>query len=112
MAIRKGSEVLADELQLNGADIIWHVPGESFLLALDSLAVRHPAIRTVSCRHENGAAQMAEAYGKLTGRPGIAFVTRSPGATNAVNGIHTAFQDGSPPPDPDCRAGEAEYSRT
>lgn len=94
--MRKGSEVLADELKLNGVELIYHVPGESFLCALDAIAVRHPEIRAISCRHENGAAQMAEAYGKLTGRPGIAFVTRSPGATNAVNGVHTAFQDSSP----------------
>ncbi|MCR8548897.1 thiamine pyrophosphate-binding protein [Salipiger sp. P9] len=94
--MRKGAEILADELRLNGADIVYHVPGESFLVALDTLATRHPEIRAVSCRHENGAAQMAEAHGKLTGRPGIAFVTRSPGATNAVNGVHTAFQDSSP----------------
>ncbi|WP_029354479.1 thiamine pyrophosphate-binding protein [Bosea sp. 117] len=93
---RKGAEILADELALNGTDIVYHVPGESFLYALDALAVRHPGIRAISCRHENGAAQMAEAYGKLTGRPGIAFVTRSPGATNAVNGVHTAYQDSSP----------------
>lgn len=94
--MRTGAEILADELAVNGAEIIYHVPGESFLTALDSLATRHPSIRSISCRHENGAAQMAEAYGKLTGKPGVAFVTRSPGATNAVNGIHTAFQDSSP----------------
>lgn len=94
--MRKGAEILADELALNGTDIIYHVPGESFLVALDALAVRHPGIRAISCRHENGAAQMAEAHGKLTGQPGVAFVTRSPGATNAVNGVHTAFQDSSP----------------
>ncbi|MDX0305357.1 thiamine pyrophosphate-binding protein [Sinorhizobium meliloti] len=94
--MRKGAEILADELAVNGAEIVYHVPGESFLTALDSLTTRHPRIRSVSCRHENGAAQMAEAYGKLTGKPGIAFVTRSPGATNAVNGVHTAFQDSSP----------------
>ncbi len=58
--------------------------------------MRYPEIRAISCRHENGAAQMAEAYGKLTGRPGVAFVTRSPGATNAVNAVHTAYQDSSP----------------
>jgi len=96
MVERKGSEILADELSINGAELVYHVPGESFLSALDALAVRHPDIRLVSCRHENGAAQMAEAYGKLTGRPGIAFVTRSPGATNAVNAVHTAYQDSSP----------------
>jgi len=87
---------LADELALNRAELIYHVPGESFLVALDALSQRHKKVQLISCRHENGAAQMAEAYGKLTGRPGIAFVTRSPGATNAVNGVHTAFQDGSP----------------
>ncbi|AIP34550.1 thiamine pyrophosphate enzyme, central domain protein [Paraburkholderia xenovorans LB400] len=94
--MRKGSEILADEFSLNGTDLVYHVPGESFLSALDALAVRHPEVRLIACRHENGAAQMAEAYGKLTARPGIAFVTRSPGATNAVNGVHTAFQDASP----------------
>lgn len=94
--MRKGAEILADELALNGVDIVYQVPGESFLVALDAFATRHPSIRTISCRHENGAAQMAEAYGKLTGKPGIAFVTRSPGATNAVNGVHTAYQDSSP----------------
>lgn len=96
MSMRKGAEILADELRLNGAELVFHVPGESFLVALDALATRHRDVRLVGCRHENGAAQMAEAYGKLTGRPGIAFVTRSPGATNAVNGVHTAFQDASP----------------
>lgn len=96
LAKRRGCEILADELALNGTEIVYHVPGESFLHALDALAVRHPEIRAIGCRHENGAAQMAEAYGKLTGRPGIAFVTRSPGATNAVNGVHTAYQDASP----------------
>lgn len=94
--MRTGAEILADELALNGTGIVYHVPGESFLMALDALATRHPGVRAISCRHENGAAQMAEAHGKLTGRPGVAFVTRSPGATNAVNGVHTAFQDSSP----------------
>jgi len=96
MESRAGSDIIADELKLNGVELVFHVPGESFLPALDSFSTRHPDIRCVSCRHENGAAQMAEAYGKLTGRPGIAFVTRSPGATNAVNAVHTAFQDSSP----------------
>ena len=93
---RKGCEILVDELALNACDLVFHVPGESFLSALDAIGRRHPAIRTIACRHENGSAQMAEAYGKLTGRPGVAFVTRSPGATNAVNGVHTAYQDASP----------------
>ncbi|WP_309133161.1 thiamine pyrophosphate-binding protein [Brevibacterium sp.] len=96
MSTRTGAQVLADELALNGTELVYHVPGESFLLALDAVSTRHPDIRTIACRHENGAAQMAEAHGKLTGRPGVAFVTRSPGATNAVNGVHTAYQDSSP----------------
>jgi len=91
-----GADILAGALAHNQAELIYHVPGESFLVGLDALSQNYPHIRLVSCRHENGAAQMAEAYGKLTGRPGIAFVTRSPGATNAVNGVHTAFQDASP----------------
>ncbi|KAB0267217.1 thiamine pyrophosphate-binding protein [Microvirga brassicacearum] len=96
MAKRTGSEILADTLKINGAEIVYHVPGESFLSVLDAMAVRHEDIRQVSCRHEAGSAIMAEAYGKLTGRPGIAMVTRSPGATNAASGVHTAFQDSSP----------------
>jgi acetolactate synthase-1/2/3 large subunit len=96
MSSRSGGDIIADELKANAVEIIYHVPGESFLPALDSLTLRHPGIRCITCRHENGAAQMAEAHGKLTGRPGIAFVTRSPGATNAVNAVHTAFQDRSP----------------
>lgn len=96
MEARTGSDIIADELKANGVDLVYHVPGESFLPVLDSFLTRHSDIRCISCRHENGAAQMAEAYGKLTSRPGIAFVTRSPGATNAVNAVHTAFQDSSP----------------
>lgn len=96
MTSRTGADILADELALNGTDLVYHVPGESFLTAIDAVITRHPTIQTVSCRHENGAAQMAEAHGKLTSKPGIAFVTRSPGATNAVNGVHTAYQDSSP----------------
>lgn len=94
---RSGSEILADALRINGVELVYHVPGESFLGALDALGRRHAdAIRCITCRHENGSALMAEAYGKLTGKPGVAFVTRSPGATNAVNAVHTAFQDSSP----------------
>ena len=96
MALRHGSEILADALNLNGAELIYHVPGESFLNALDALSLRHPHIRQITCRYEGGVAIMAEAHGKLTGQPGIAFVTRSPGATNAMGGVHTAYQDGSP----------------
>lgn len=95
--LRHGSEILADALRVNGVGHVFHVPGESFLSVLDALGRRHPeAIRCITARHENGAVLMAEAQGKLTGRPGVAFVTRSPGATNAVNAVHTAFQDSTP----------------
>jgi len=93
---RTGAEVLADALTLNASDLIFHVPGESFMRVLDAISIRRPEVRLITCRHEGSMAVMAEAYGKLTGRPGIAFVTRSPGATNAVNGVHTAYQDSSP----------------
>ena len=94
--LRRGCEILADALRLNGVDLVFHVPGESFLSVLDALGRQGNGIKTITCRHENGMAIMAEAYGKLTGRPGIAFATRSPGATNAAGGVHTAYQDASP----------------
>lgn len=94
--MRSGAEILADALKINGVELVFHVPGESFLGAIDVLATRHPDIRQVCCRYEGGVAIMAEAHGKLTGRPGVGFVTRSPGATNAAGGMHTAFQDSSP----------------
>jgi acetolactate synthase-1/2/3 large subunit len=72
------------------------VPGESFLAVLDSLHDETERIQTVVCRHEAAAANMAEAIGKLTGRPGVALVTRGPGATHASIGVHTAFQDSTP----------------
>ena len=91
---RHGGKILIDQLVLNGVDRVFSVPGESFLAALDAL---HDAdIPNIVCRHEGGAAMMAEASGKLTGRPGIAFVTRGPGATNASAGIHVARQDSTP----------------
>jgi acetolactate synthase-1/2/3 large subunit len=91
---RTGGQLLVDALQIHGADIIFGVPGESYLAVLDAL---HDApIRFITNRQEGGAAFMAEAYGKLTGRPGICFVTRGPGATNASIGVHTAFQDSTP----------------
>ena len=93
---RTGGALLADALKTHGADIVFGVPGESFLAALDALYDHQDQIRFVSCRHEGGAAFMAEAYGKLTGRPGICFVTRGPGATNASIGAHIAFQDSTP----------------
>jgi acetolactate synthase-1/2/3 large subunit len=90
-----GGEVLVQALRAQGVDRIHCVPGESYLPVLDAL---HdvPEIAVVSARHEGAAANMAEADGKLTGRPGICFVTRGPGATHAAVGVHTAFQDSTP----------------
>ena len=79
---------------MHGVDHLFCVPGESYLAVLDAL--HDAAIAVTICRQEGGAAMMAEAYGKLTGRPGICFVTRGPGATNASPGIHIAMQDSTP----------------
>lgn len=92
---RTGGRILIDNLRAQGCDRIFTVPGESFLAALDALHGQSD-IQLVTCRHEGGAAYMAEADGKLTGRPGVAFVTRAPGATNASVGVHVAFQDSTP----------------
>jgi acetolactate synthase-1/2/3 large subunit len=81
---------------VHGADLGFCVPGESYLAVLDAIFDVRDKFRLISCRHESGASNMAEAYGKLTGRPGICFVTRGPGATNASIGVHTAFQDSTP----------------
>jgi acetolactate synthase-1/2/3 large subunit len=86
--------VLVDQLVVHGAELAFCVPGESYLAVLDALY--DAPIRLVTCRHEAAAANMAEAYGKLTGRPGICLVTRGPGATHASIGVHTAFQDSTP----------------
>src|SRR5829696_2395032 len=91
---RTGGEILVDQLTLQGVDHLFCVPGESYLAALD--AMHDAAIEVTVCRQEGGAAMMAEAYGKLTGRPGICFVTRGPGATNASPGLHIARQDSTP----------------
>lgn len=91
-----GGEILADALVLHGADTVFCVPGESFLAFLDAAHSRRDRLRIVTCRQEGGAAYMAEATGKLTGRPGLCFVTRGPGACNAAIGVHTAFQDSTP----------------
>ena len=92
--MRTGGQVVVDQLELNGADFAFCLPGESYLPVLDALY--DSPIRLVTCRHEQGAANAAEAYGKLTGRPGICLVTRGPGATQAAVGVHTAKQDSSP----------------
>jgi acetolactate synthase-1/2/3 large subunit len=91
---RSGGQILVDQLVLHGAELAFSVPGESYLPVLD--AMRDAPVRLVVTRHEGGAANMAEAYGKLTGRPGICLVTRGPGATHASNGLHTASQDSTP----------------
>jgi acetolactate synthase-1/2/3 large subunit len=91
---RTGGEILIDQLLAHGVQHVFCVPGESYLAALDAFYGR-PIALTV-CRHESGAAMMAEAVGKATGRPGICFVTRGPGATNASPGIHIAKQDSTP----------------
>ncbi|WP_281981589.1 thiamine pyrophosphate-binding protein [Thalassorhabdomicrobium marinisediminis] len=93
-ASRHGGQILVDQLELLGVRRVFSVPGESFLAALDGL---HDAeIENIVCRQEGGAAMMAEAYGKMTGQPGVAFVTRGPGATNASAGVHVAMQDSTP----------------
>lgn len=92
--LREGGRILVDNLVAQGVDIIFQVPGESFLPVLDALS--DAPVRTITCRHESGAANMAEAYGKLTGRPGVCIVTRGPGACHAAVGVHTARQDSTP----------------
>ncbi|ACC72186.1 thiamine pyrophosphate-binding protein [Paraburkholderia phymatum] len=91
-----GARLMVDALLTHGVERVFCVPGESFLAILDSLHDETSQIQTVVCRHEAAAANMAEAVGKLTGRPGIAIVTRGPGATHASIGVHTAFQDSTP----------------
>ncbi|GAB5389679.1 MAG: thiamine pyrophosphate-binding protein [Alphaproteobacteria bacterium] len=91
-----GGDILIQSLLANDVDHIFCVPGESYLAALDSLHDVEEQIKLVICRQEGGAAVMAEAHGKLTGKPGICFVTRGPGATNASIGVHTAHQDSTP----------------
>lgn len=93
---RRGADILVSCLLNQGVDRVFCVPGESYLPVLDALYDARGAVDLVVCRQEGGAANMADAYGKLTGRPGICFVTRGPGATNASIGIHTAFQDSTP----------------
>ncbi|MCL4189904.1 MAG: thiamine pyrophosphate-binding protein [Rhodobacteraceae bacterium] len=92
--MRHGGQILVDQLRLHGVERVFSVPGESFLAVLDGLV--DSGIANIVCRHEGGAAMMAEATGKLTGRPGIAFVTRGPGAANAAAGVHVARQDSTP----------------
>src|SRR5204862_1926264 len=91
---RTAAEVLVDQLVVHGVRHVFCVPGESYLAALDAFHDRDIAVTV--CRHESGAAIMAEACGKATGRPGICLVTRGPGASNAAAGLHIARQDSTP----------------
>ena len=93
---RTGGEILVANLVAQGATHAFAVPGESYLAVLDALYDVRDRLSLIVCRQEGGAAYMAEAYGKLTGRPGIALVTRGPGATNAAIGVHAAAQDSTP----------------
>ncbi len=93
--LRTGGRILVDQLRIHGAEYAFGVPGESYLAVLDGL-YDVPELRYVVCRQEGGAAMMAEAYGKLTGEPGICMVTRAPGATNASAGLHIGLQDSTP----------------
>jgi acetolactate synthase-1/2/3 large subunit len=92
---RPGGRILVDALRIHGVDRLFCVPGESYLDVLDAL-YDTPQIAVVVAKHEGAAANMAEADGKLTARPGICFVTRGPGATHASVGVHTAYQDSTP----------------
>ena len=94
--MRTGGQILIDTLADQGIRHIFTVPGESFLAVLDGFHQHADKIKFIINRQEGGAAYMAEAHGKLTGRPGVCFVTRGPGATNASIGVHTAFQDSTP----------------
>lgn len=89
-------KIIADSLALQGVEAAFCVPGESYLGVLDGLFDHADQIKVVTCRHEHGASNMAEAYGKLTGKVGLCMVTRGPGACNAAIGVHTAFQDSTP----------------
>jgi acetolactate synthase I/II/III large subunit len=93
---RLAGHALVEALIAQGVHTCFGVPGESYLAVLDGFAEHHERIRFIACRQEGGAAFMAEAQGKLSGRPGVCFVTRGPGATNASIGVHTAFQDSTP----------------
>ena len=96
LKVRHGGRILADALVGHGAKLAFGVPGESYLPVLDGFYDVREKLKFIICRQEGGASYMAEAYGKLTGEPGILFVTRGPGATNGAVGVHTAFQDSTP----------------
>src|SRR5258708_2587200 len=93
---RHGGRIVADALAAQGVKMAFGVPGESYLPVLDGLHDLREKISFIVCRQEGGASYMAEAYGKLTGEPGVLFVTRGPGATNGAIGVHTGLQDSTP----------------
>ncbi|SOZ34636.1 thiamine pyrophosphate-binding protein [Cupriavidus neocaledonicus] len=93
---RNGGQILVEQLRIQGVRRVFLVPGESYLPCIDALYDHQDAITPIVCRQESGAGYMAEAHGKLTGEPGVCFVTRGPGATNASIAVHTAFQDSTP----------------
>ncbi|MCK5778226.1 MAG: thiamine pyrophosphate-binding protein [Rhodospirillales bacterium] len=94
--MRTGGQMVVEALVANDIDRVFLVPGESYLAVLDALYDVSNRIQVTICRNEGGAANMAEAYGKLTGKPGVVMVTRGPGATHASIGVHTGFQDSTP----------------
>ena len=96
MASRTGARLLVDQLLIQGVNHAFCVPGESYLPILDALYDSREMVKLIVNRHESGATFMADGYAKLTGQPGVAFVTRGPGATNAAIGVHVAYQDSSP----------------
>lgn len=96
LKLRSGGEILADQLIIQGSKAIFGVPGESYLDVLNALYDRSESLKFITCRMEAGAANMAEAWGKLSGEPGICMVTRGPGACHAAIGVHTAMQDSTP----------------
>src|SRR5215510_3295164 len=93
---RHGGRILSDALAAQGVKLAFGVPGESYLPVLDGMHDLREQLAFVVCRQEGGASYMAEAYGKLSGEPGVLFVTRGPGATNGAVGVHTGFQDSTP----------------
>ena len=93
---RHGGKILADALVAQGVKMAFGVPGESYLPLLDGMHDVRGQLQFVVCRQEGGASYMADAWAKLTGEPGVVFVTRGPGATNGAVGMHTAFQDSTP----------------
>ncbi len=95
-SLRSGGQVLVDQLKIHGVDTAFCVPGESYLAVIDAMHDASNEVKFITCRHEGGAASMAEAYGKMTGKPGILMVTRGPGACHASAGIHVAMQDSTP----------------